>query len=89
LKKIVAKATFIAIQTQARIPLQPLQHSNELKQQQCKLMDVLHDSTYIIQIYFTWQLLNTTSSIQHQDYKYQDYKQQVQLPAAAQSGDKS
>jgi len=52
-------------------------------------MGVLHDNTYIIQIHFTWQQLNTTSSIQHQDYKYQDYEQQVQPPAAAQFGDKS
>jgi len=34
-KKMAAKATFIAIQTQGSSPLQPLQHSNELKQQQC------------------------------------------------------
>ena len=52
-------------------------------------MAVLLDSTYIIQIHFTWQQLNTTSSTQYQDYKYQDYKQQVQPPAAAQFGDKS
>jgi len=32
-KKIAAKATFIAIQTQGSSPLQPLQHSNELNQQ--------------------------------------------------------